>query len=164
MLKSILFALSALVLSSLALPQTAQAAPIMTQEFLFEDGTSFGVLSVDLDDIDEFGNVLEWEAFELFGFTIGESSLFLAEYDPLNLAAGFSFLNFDVSDISNSFAFQGFWDVAFGEGFMDIFSTDGQFIDAGPFYLSNATLVSEPATVFLMLGAIGGLLLRRRKA
>ena len=104
------------------------------------------------------------EAFELFGFTIGESFLFLAEYDPFNLAAGFSFLNFDVNDISNSFAFQGFWDGAFGEGFMDIFSTDGEFLDAGTFSLSNATLVSEPATVFLMLGAIGGLLLRRRKA
>lgn len=163
MLKSILFALSALVLSSLALPQTVQAAPIMTQEFLFEDGTSFGVLSVDLDNIDEFGNVLQWEAFELFGFTIGESFLFLAEYNPLNLAAGFTFLNFDVNDISNSFAFQGFWDSAFGEGFMDIFSTDGQFIDAGSFYLSNVTLVSEPATLFLMLGAVGGLLLRRRQ-
>lgn len=163
MLKSIIFALSALVLSALAVPQTVQAAPIMTQEFLFEDGTSFGVLSIDLDNIDEFGNVLEWEAFELFGFTIGDAFLFIAEYDPANLAAGFTFFNFDVNDIGNSFAFQGFWDSAFGEGFMDIFSTDGQFLDAGSFTMGRATLVSEPATVFLMLGALGGLLLRQRR-
>lgn len=163
MLKSILFALSALVLSSLTLPQTVQAAPIMTQEFLFDDGSSFGVLSVDLDNIDEFGNVLEWEAFELFGFTITESFGFLADYDPFNLAAGFSHLNFDVTDISNLFTFQGLWESTFDEGFMFIYSIDGEFLDAGNFYLSNAVLVSEPAAMFLILAAVGGLLLRRRQ-
>lgn len=162
MLKSIVFALSTLLLSALPLAQSAQAAPIMTQEFLFEDGSSFGVLSIDLDNIDESGNVLEWELFELFGLTIGESFLFIVDYDPLDLAAGFTFFNFDVNDLSNTFAFQGFWDGALGEGFMDIFSTDGQFIDAGSFALGRATLVSEPATVFLMLAAMGGILLRRR--
>ena len=162
MLKSIVFALSTLLLSALPLAPSAQAAPIMTQEFLFEDGSSFGVLSIDLDKIDESGNVLEWELFELFGITIGESLLFYVEYNPLDLAAGFTFFNFDVNDLSNTFAFQGFWDAEFGEGFMDIFSTDGQFIDAGSFALGRATLVSEPATVFLMLAAMGGLLLRRR--
>ncbi len=165
MLKTLLFALTVLVASLFTVPQTAQAAPIMTQHFLFEDGTPFGTLSIDLNKVDEFGDVLEWEVFELFGFTIGESFWFSVGYDPLNLAAGFSWFSFDVNDISGTFAFQGFWDSAFGGNYLDIFAAPaGPFLDAGNFYLSRATLVSEPATVFLLLGAMGGLLLRRRNS
>jgi hypothetical protein len=161
MLKSILFAAATVVLSSFALPQVAQATPIITQEFLFDDGSSFGVLSVDINNIDEFGNVLQWEVFELFGMAMGESFFFIAEFDPADLFAGFSFFSFDVNDASGSFAFQGFWDTGFG--LLDIYTTDGEFVDAGNFVLGEASVnVPAPGTVFLLLAGMGGLLLRRR--
>lgn len=161
MLKSILFAVATVVLSSFALPQTAQATPIITQDFLFEDGTVFGTLSVDINDIDEFGNVLEWEMFELLGFTITDNFLFVAEFDPADLFAGFSFLSFDVTDAAGLLAFQGFWDTDFG--YMDVFTTEGDFIGDTNFVLGAASVnVPEPGTMFLLLASVGGLLLRRR--
>ena len=84
MLKSIFFAVATVVLSSFALPQTAQATPIITQDFLLEDGSVFGTLSVDINDIDEFGTVLEWEMFELFGF----SFFFFAMHRGLSYLVG----------------------------------------------------------------------------
>lgn len=167
MFKSVFFTLALLIASAVVMPQTAQAGLIITQHFQFEDGTDFGVISIDIDQIDEFGNVLDWQLFELFGFTIGESFLFVADFDPLDLAAGFSFLSFDVNDISGSFAFDGFWESAFGEGFMSIFATAGDFIDAGIFVMGPATIssvaVAEPAAWLLMLSAGFGLLIRRRQ-
>ncbi|HEY9043761.1 MAG TPA: PEP-CTERM sorting domain-containing protein [Rheinheimera sp.] len=161
MLKSILFAVATVVLSSFALPQTAQATPIITQDFLLEDGTVFGTLSVDINNIDELGNVLEWEVFELFGLAIGESFEFVAMFDPADLFTGFSYLYFDVNEVSGTYAFQGFWDTDFG--LLDIYTPDGQFIDQGLFVLSAASVnVPEPGTMFLLLASVGGLLLRRR--
>jgi len=160
MLKKIMLVLAVMLAGVFAAPQSANAAPILTQEFLFEDGSSFGLISIDLDDI-VAGEVLNWDTFVLFGFDIGESFGFFADYDPANLAAGFSFLYFDVNDISGSIAFQGIFDT--GLGFMDIFEVGGDLLDSGNFTLSRARLVSEPATLFLMLGAAGGLLLRRRR-
>ena len=161
MLKSILFAVATVVLSSFALPQTAQATPIITQDFLFEDGSLLGTLSVDINNIDEEGNVLEWEVFQLFGVDIAFAALFVAEFDPSDLFAGFSFLSFDVSDVGNILAFQGFWDTDFG--YMDIFTTDGEFVGDTNFVLSAASVnVPEPGTMFLLLARVGGLLLRRR--
>ena len=161
MLKSILFAAATVVLSTFALPQTAQATPIITQDFLFEDGSSFGSLSIDINDIDEFGNVLEWESFELFGYTITENFLFVVDFDAADLFAGFNFLSFDVTDSSGFFAFQGFFDTDFG--YMDIFTTEGDFVVDTNFVMSAASVnVPEPGTMFLLLASVGGLLLRRR--
>lgn len=165
MFKSLFLTLALFVASAVVMPQPAEAGLIITQQFEFEDGTSFGELSIDLDDIDEFGNVLSWQFFELFGLTIGNSFLFVANYDPLDLLAGFSFISFDVNDLSNTFAFQGLWESSPGEGFIDVFSTDGEFIGADFFVMgpANVSVVSEPAGWLLLTAGIGLLLRRRRR-
>lgn len=161
MLKSILFAAATVVLSTFALPQTAQATPIITQDFLFEDGSSFGSVSIDLSKIDEEGYLLEWESFELFGYTITENVLFNLDFDAENLFAGFNFMLFDVTDSFGLFAFQGFFDTDFG--YLEILTLDGDFVRDLNFSLSTASVnVPEPGTMFLLLASVGGLLLRRR--
>ncbi|KKO49620.1 hypothetical protein VT06_05325 [Arsukibacterium sp. MJ3] len=162
MFKSVFFTLALLVSSALVLPQTAQAGLIITQQFQLEDGTIFGRLSIDIDDIDEFGFVENWQLFELFGTTMTENYLFSAQYNPLNLLAGLEFLSFDVSGIDNIFAYQGFWDKALNLGFFDIFSPRGG--DPVDFFniRLGAVSVSEPASWLLFLTAGFGLLLRRR--
>jgi hypothetical protein len=160
MFKSIFFTLALLVASAIVIPQTAQAGLIITQQFQLEDGTSFGMLSIDIDDINEFGFVSNWHLFELFGITITESNLFFAQYNPLDLLAGLQFLSFDVSDINNLFAYQGLLES--GLGFFDIFSTiGGEPVDFFEFRM-GAVSVSEPASWLLFLTAGFGLLLRRR--
>lgn len=165
MFKSVFLTLALLVAGAVAMPQSAQAGLIITQQFELEDGTNIGVLSIDLDDIDEFGFASDWHLFELFGLSMGESFLFEALYDPTDLLAGLNFLSFDVNDIAGSFALDGFFDINFGEGFFSVFSTEGEFIDAGIFVLGPAriTNVPEPASCLLFLTAATGLLLRRRQ-
>ncbi|MEH8021573.1 PEP-CTERM sorting domain-containing protein [Rheinheimera metallidurans] len=166
MLKSIMFAVATLVLSSFAVIQTAQASPIITQEFLFDDGSSFGFLSIDTADIDADGNVSQWHAFELFGYEIGEVFDFSASFDIDNLFAGLTFLNFDANDVSDFFAFQGSWFADFDLGFFTIYTADGDYL-IDDYMVMGAPVVSgvtvpEPGTLFLMLSVMGGLLLRRR--
>lgn len=168
MLRNILLAAVLLVGSAFTPLNTAFAGPILTQQFLTDDGagnlTSFGTLSIDLDTIGEWGEVTEWEMFTLFGFEMGENFGFTALYDETNLAAGFTFLQFDVSDIDATFAFQGFWEMGFGEGFLDVFTVQGDFVTSGSFVMGNTQLVSAPGTLFLMFGAgAAALVLRRRK-
>lgn len=160
MLKSILFAIAITALSAFTPLQTVQAGPILTQELLDLDGNSFGMITVDLANVDEFGDVTDWVELELFGYSPLVSVLFIAGFDPDDIYAGLNFMSFDVSDIDFTFAFQGYFEDGFG--FLDVFTPDGQFVTAGEFTLSNARLVSAPATLFLMLAAAGGLLLRRR--
>lgn len=108
---------------------------------------------------------MEWQIFNLFGFDIGTSFVFFAGYDEFDLNAGFIFLNFDVSDLSDIFAFQGLWDLDLGLGFIDVFTTSGDILFADSFYLGpvmGVSPVSEPATAFLFVIAVGGLLMRRR--
>lgn len=163
MLKSILFAVATVVLSSFALPQTAHATPIITQDFLLEDGTVFGTLSVDISDIDEYGNVLDWEVFQFFGYDIAESFEFLAFFNPEDLFAGFSYLFFDGNDV-DGFAVQVFYDLDISDlGIIDFRTPQGQPAGSANFVLSAASVnVPEPGTMFLLLASVGGLLLRRR--
>ena len=163
MLKSMFLAIALTALSAFTLPQTAQAAPILSQQLLDLDGNILGEISIDLDTVDAFGEVTEWFSFELFGFSPLENLFFIASFDPADLTAGLTFFSFDVSDVDFLYAFQGFFDSGFG--FVDVFDVAaGQPVDFTEFTLSNARLVSAPATLFLMLAAAGGLLLRRRQA
>ncbi|CAM3657712.1 PEP-CTERM sorting domain-containing protein [Rheinheimera salexigens] len=167
MIKKSIFILMLALFSFSLMPQSAQAGPILTQELLIEDPTGpipIGWLSIDLDDI-VAGEVMQWNTFTLFGFDIGTSFGFFADYDPSNLAAGFTFLSFDVNDVTDTFAFQGFWDIDFAPGFIDVFTADdGDLLISESLVLGPASLVSEPATAFLFLMAAGGLLLRRRRS
>ena len=98
----------------------------------------------------------------IIGMLVGLiAALQLAFPEFFNDYLGFSFLSFDVSDVGNILAFQGFWDTDFG--YMDIFNTDGEFVGDTNFVLSAASVnVPEPGTMFLLLASVGGLLLRRR--
>lgn len=157
----------ALLLGSIALSSQAFAGPILTQHFLIDNGgtlDSIGYLSVDLDNVDADGFVSEWAAFDLFGIDMTVSYAFTALLDPANWYAGFTFLNFDVSDIGEILAFQGFWDADFSLGFLDVFTTTGDYVLDVFFVLSDATVVSEPATALLMLTMLAGLVWRRRNS
>jgi hypothetical protein len=165
MLKNVFFILMLALVSFAIMPQSAQAGPILSQEFLIDDPSGpifIGSISIDLDDI-VAGEVLEWQVFNLFGFDMGTSFGVFADYDPFNLGAGFSFLNFDVNDMSDTFAFNGFWDINFAPGFLDIFTTAGDFILAESLIMGQVSLVSEPATGLLFLLAAAGFLVRRRR-
>lgn len=161
MLKSMFFAIAIMACSALTLPQTVQATPILTQELLDLNGNSLGMLSVDLGTIDDDGFIFEWLEFELFGFSELVSERFIASVDPENLAAGLNFFFFDVSDIDFTLALQGNFE--FGAGTLEMRNfPEGTIISVDDIVLGNARLVSAPATLFLMLAAAGGLLLRRR--
>lgn len=166
MIKKLFFILILTIFSFTLVPQSAQAGPIISQELLMDDPAgpiSIGFLSIDIDHIIA-GEVMEWQIFNLFGFDIGTSFVFFADYDEFDFNVGFTFLNFDVSDLLGIFAFQGLWDLDLGLGFIDAFSVDGDFLFAESFYLGPVTAVSpvsEPATAFLFLIA-AGLLMRRR--
>uniref|UniRef100_A0A486XQT1 PEP-CTERM protein-sorting domain-containing protein n=1 Tax=Rheinheimera sp. BAL341 TaxID=1708203 RepID=A0A486XQT1_9GAMM len=161
MLKSILFAIAITALTAFTPVQNVQAGPILTQELLDLDGNSFGVLTVDLASADEFGDITGWLNFELFGYSPLVNVFFIASFDVDDIYAGLTFISFDVSDLDDIFAFQGFFEGGFG--FLDVFTTDAQYIGATEFTLSNARLVSAPGTLLLILAAAGGLLLRRRQ-
>lgn len=166
MLKSIMFAVATLVLSSFAVIQTAQASPIITQEFLFDDGSSFGFLSIDTAGIDEDGFAVRWEAFELFGFVIDQADGFDAIFDFDDIFAGLTYLTFDVRDLSDIFAFSGVFAGDFGSGYFSIFTDDGEFLIDDNFVMGapvvSGVAVPAPGTLLLLIAGFGGLLLRRR--
>lgn len=165
MIKNVIFILSLALVSFAIMPQNAQAGAILSQEFLIDDPSgpiSIGSVSIDLDDI-VAGEVLEWQEFNLFGFDMGTSFGVFADYDPFDLGAGFSFFSFDVNDVSDTYAFNGFWDINLAPGFLDVFTTSGDFILAEALLLGQVSLVSEPATAWLFLLALGAVLVRRRR-
>lgn len=176
MLKSIIFALSVLMLSVVTLSQPAHAGLILTQEFLAEDAggntISVGAISFDTDDLDEFypgtGDLLGWESFTLFGYEIDTSFFFVSlGFNPDNIFAGLEYINFDVVDISGAFAFQGFFDLNdpnFPPQFTMFDFASGEFTVSDIFSPGRASVVSAPATIWLLFAAAGGLLLRQRRA
>ncbi|MDP2714609.1 PEP-CTERM sorting domain-containing protein [Rheinheimera sp.] len=175
MLKSILIALSVLMLSAVTLSQPAQAGPILTQEFLAEDTNgntiSIGAISFDTDDLDEWfpgtGDLLAWESFTLFGYEIDTSFFFVSlGFNPDNIFAGLEYINFDVTDIDMTIAFQGFFDLN-NSGLPAEYTTfdfaTGEFTVFANFAPGRVSAVSAPATIWLLFAAAGGLLLRQRR-
>ena len=162
MLKSFVIALSALVLSAVALPQSAIAGPILTQEFVTQDsaGNMFvvGSISFDITKLYEFapgtGDLLEWQSFTLFGL----------EMDPTSFYVSLAF-SFDVNDVSFSYAFQGFYDL-FDQNFSPLFAVtglgNGDYLEFTGFMPGAASVVPAPASGWLFVIALAGLLLRRR--
>ncbi|MGP9799816.1 PEP-CTERM sorting domain-containing protein [Rheinheimera sp. NSM] len=175
MLKSILIALSVLLLSAVTLSQPAQAGPILTQEFLAEDAggeiISIGAISFDTDDLDEWfpgtGDLLAWESFTLFGFEIDTSLFFVSVgFNPEDLYAGLEFISFDVTDVGMTMAFQGFFDLndqSLPPQFTMFNFISGELTVSDIFSPGQVSVVSAPATIWLLFASAGGLLLRQRR-
>lgn len=174
MLKSFVIALSALVLSAVALPQSAIAGPILTQEFVTQDsaGNMFvvGSISFDITKLYEFapgtGDLLEWQSFTLFGLEMDPTSFYVSlAFNPDDIFAGLEFFSFDVNDVSFSYAFQGFYDL-FDQNFSPLFAVtglgNGDYLEFTGFMPGAASVVPAPASGWLFVIALAGLLLRRR--
>ena len=174
MLKSFVLALSALVLSVVCAPQSAIAGPILTQEFVAEDNAgnvfTVGSISFDVSKLDEFfpgnGELLEWQSFTLFGLEVDPSFFYVSlAFNPNDIFAGLEFFSFDVSDVSLSYAFQGFYDL-FDQGLSPLLAvTDfatGDYIEFSGFMPGRTSVVSAPASAGLFVMALAGLLFRRR--
>ncbi|MEH8017628.1 PEP-CTERM sorting domain-containing protein [Rheinheimera muenzenbergensis] len=175
MLKSIVLALSVVLLSAVTLSKPAHAGLILTQELLVEDPggsiISIGAISFDTDDLDEWfpgtGELLAWQSFTLFGYEIDSSFFFVSlGFDPANVFAGLEYLNFDVSDISGEFAFSGFFDLN-DPGLPPYFTsynfTTDEFTALVNLAPGQTTAVPAPATFWLLFGALAGLMVRQRR-
>ncbi|NRQ43309.1 PEP-CTERM sorting domain-containing protein [Rheinheimera sp. YQF-2] len=175
MLKSILIALSLMFLSVVTLSQPVQAGPILTQEFFAEDAggdiISIGAISFDTDNVDEWfpgtGDLLAWESFTLFGLEIDTSFFFVSVgFNPEDLYAGLEYLSFDVTDVGMTMAFQGFFDLnnqSLPPQFTMFDFASGELTVSDVFSPGQASVVSAPATLWLLFASAGGLLLRQRR-
>jgi len=174
MLKSVFFAISALIMSAVCVPQSAIAGPILTQEFLAEDvnGDVFtvGLIRFDTAQLEEFfpgtGELLQWESFTLFGLEMDASVFFVSlGFNPADIFAGLEFISFDVNDISQTFAFNGYFDL-FDQGSAPLLTvvnqTTGDFFEFTAFAPGNVSVVPAPASAMLMFIGLAGLLMRRR--
>jgi hypothetical protein len=174
MLKKIFLTVSVLLLSTVCLSEKAQAGPILTQDFQITDTNgdivNIGSISFDTDNLDEFfpgtGDLLQWETFSLFGFDIDNSSFFVnVGFDPSNIFAGLEYILFDVTDIDMTIAFAGFFDLLdpLAPPFISVFNlTTGELNEFDNFTPGAASVVSAPATFWLMFAAAGAVLMRRR--
>ncbi|WDE06584.1 PEP-CTERM sorting domain-containing protein [Thalassomonas viridans] len=158
---------------------TSANASLITQDILFNDqGTwsSIGEISVDTADADEFGFLGEWDSFNILGFNFWSveeaaaqgfgNGVFMAVLDLADLAAGIQFLTFDVTESNlSTYAFNGLFDVAPGQYFIDAFNANGIAL-FGEFKLGDAVVtgaeVPEPQTALLLLMAVAGLMVRRK--
>lgn len=174
MLKSFVIALSALVFSAVCIPQSAIAGPILTQEFIAEDSAgnlfTVGSISFDVANLNEFapgtGELLEWQSFTLFGLEMDPSFFYVSlSFNPDDIFSGLEFFSFDVTDVSLSYAIQGFYDL-FDQNFSPLLDvTDlasGDYFEFSGFAPGAASVVSAPASVWLFGIALAGLFLRRR--
>lgn len=108
-----------------------------------------------------------WKSFTIFGREVVAYD-FLAEFDMTNLYGGFTFLQFDVSDIDGIFNFFGIGFTDFGYFDLTLAAFDyndpAGVVYAGDDILSSSTAVNAPASVALLLVGFAGLVLRRRQA
>jgi hypothetical protein len=145
-------------------------AALITQDILDGNGGSIGSISINTNNVDEFGEVLSWEAFNIFGIDmsapdVADGSQFLATFEAADFSLGLQDFSFDLIDTLGAYAWSGqFW-----EGFGDFVAfdlgvtPDPAFAGYVEFTLGEATVVPTPATLVLFLTAVVGLVARRKK-
>ena len=151
---------------------SAHAALILSQDYYAYDNDNLlqliGTVSVNVDESEEWAAPdyfnLNWLTLDFFGVSFIQTSEdnFIAEFSIDNLAAGFSFLSFEVLDVFSNSYLQLFYDANLSYGFADIF----QYGDGFAFEAIAGDVrvtVPAPATVFLMLTCLVGLGLSRRR-
>ena len=177
--------LKAVFVLSVAFSAFAANATLIKQDLIFTslDGFYFppgeevvlGTISVHTWSLGSTGYVENaWFDFVIDGVdvltpadadAIGDPLLFggfAAQVDMANLEAGFEFISFDVTDWYG-WESQGIVDASAGFGFLEIFDYfSGDIVDYGDLRLGTASVVSEPAAAFLMLGGLIAMFARRR--
>lgn len=146
----------------------------------FGDGYQYaGYVAIDLDLFDEFGEAMEWTAFNLYGFdmlTEAQADLvdpldpylffggFLAVINQDSIWKGLEFMTFDVTDnMYGFFHFDGIVDVADPFSYVSVFDQDAN----GPYIFGDArfgeySYVPEPSMFLLFLTGLAGVALRRK--
>jgi len=170
--------LRALLSLSLAFSFASGAnAALITQDILDGEGSNIGFISINTNNLDEFDEVLSWEAFNILGFDmlapeIADGFQFYAAIDPTDFSAGIFDMFFDVTDIFGAYQWQGA--ILIEDGVIDESQSYGVVAhdlraDNPPlaayvpsFSFGEATVVPTPATLVLFLTAIAGLVARRK--
>lgn len=151
---------------------SAHAALILSQDYYAYDNDNMlqliGTVSVNVDESEELAAPdyfsFNWFTLEFFGisFTQAQDDLFYALFEIDNLAAGFSFLQFEILDVASNTNFQFIYDGILAVGIFDIFQNGDGFAFEAIAGDARVT-VPAPATVFLMLSCLVGLGLTRRR-
>lgn len=159
----------------------AANATLINQDIFDGSGAQIGFISINIDNLDDFYSVYEWEQFNFLGFDMlapdaavnvfGDQ--FYASVDPADIFAGIFDISFDLTDIYGAYQ----WKAA---GFVDYDGTLISFFNYGlaiyklgaadptlagyipEMILGSATVVPTPATLVLFLTAIMGLVARRK--
>lgn len=152
---------------------SAHAALILSQDYYAYNNSSslmelIGTVSVNIDESEELAApdyfTFNWFTLEFFGisFTQAQDDIFYALFEIDNLAAGFSFLQFEILDVASNTNLQFIYDGNLGDGLFDIFQNGDGFAFEATAGDVRVT-VPAPATVFLMLSCLVGLGLTRRR-
>ncbi|GGW86224.1 MYXO-CTERM sorting domain-containing protein [Alteromonas halophila] len=155
-------------------------ATLITQDVLdLFTGDRLGSITVKMNDnlyntgfaSSGFGDdvrVVNFELGDLYSWGDELDIIFAdVEIDTNNLFAGIQFLNLDTNDVgfgSLTWAYQMDYDAFFGSGFLDIFQvSNGGFVDFYTITLGQASVVSAPATMGLLVLALSAVFVRRRR-
>ncbi|MBU2892882.1 hypothetical protein KO495_06040 [Colwellia sp. D2M02] len=164
---------------SLALTFTGAAnATLINQTIIDGSGAQVGFISINIDNLDEFDSVYEWESFQFLGFDMlapdtidnqfGEQ--FYASVDPTDIFAGIFDINFDLTDIYGQYQWIGATFIDY-DGTVDSYGVAINRLGAvnpplvayiPEFSFGATTVVPTPATLVLFLTAIVGLASRRK--
>ena len=155
-------------------------ATLISQDILdLATGSKLGSVTVKMNDSlyntgiasSAFGDdvsVVNFELGDLYSWGDDLDVIFAdVDIDTNNLFAGIQFLNLDSNDIgfgTSTWSYQVFYEAAFDYGFLDIFQvSDGAFVNYYELTLGQASVVSAPGTMGLMMLAMGAVYLRRRR-
>lgn len=134
---------------------------VKMNDSLYNTGVASSAFGDDVRVVDfELGDLYAWgdDLNILFGDV---------DIDTNNLFAGIQYLSIDADDVGFgvfTWGYQLFYDDAFQIGFLDVFQvSDGMFVDFYEITLGNASVVSAPGTMGLMMLAMGAVYLRRRR-
>jgi len=179
MFKKMLVTMFGLAIAAASALTPVHAGLMIKQDFWGKNADNslvlFGQLIVDPTQAVQWNNSIYkasvWKSFKLFGTDVAAPApLFEAEFDMDNLYAGFTFLNFDVSDIKGQYNFFGFHDGSLDVAFYDISDASKAFDDPASKIFTGSDVVTQgsqavhaPATAALLLLGFAGLMLRRRQ-
>ncbi|WP_395340711.1 PEP-CTERM sorting domain-containing protein [Ningiella sp. W23] len=170
---------STALVASMLLATSFSANAILIKQEIFDSFGLIGLIEVEVADeaigtgiLDSaFGDPVEVTKFDLGGlYPWGDNLNVLFSQvviDSDNLERGIELFSIDADDVGFSpaatWSYQAFYDAAFDFGFLEVFTATGFDVFADEISL-GAAVVNAPATVALFSLALGGLLVRRKRA